>query len=104
MNTQTLLLHIQTALENVKAHNIVQFSTETKSPLFEKMVIASGNSSRQVQALAMRAAQEVKKNGGNILGIEGSEGWVLVDFGSVLLNIMTDEARNYYQLEELWRE
>lgn len=102
MKTATLLNLIQNALENVKAQNIVCFDTTSKSPLFEAMVIASGTSERQVAALARRALEDVKKNGGEVFGVEGSSGWVLVDFGAVLLNVMSLDARAYYNLEELW--
>ena len=102
LNTATLLDLIQNALENVKAQNIVRFDTRTKSLLFEAMVIASGTSERQVAALARRAVEDVKKNGGDVLGVEDSSGWVLVDFGAVLLNVMSPDTRAYYNLEELW--
>ncbi len=102
MNTKKLLDCIHTALENLKAQNIVQFDTRDKSPLFEAMVIASGTSSRQVEALANKASEAVKESGGKVWGVEGSDGWFLVDFGAVILNVMVQQTRDYYRLEELW--
>ena len=102
MNTQNLLDCIRNALENLKAQNIVLFDTREKSPLFEAMVIASGTSSRQVKALANKTSEAVKQSGGEVWGVEGSDGWFLVDFGAVILNVMIPQTRDYYRLEELW--
>ena len=102
LKTATLLDLIQNALENVKAQNIVLCETKGKSSLFDAMIIASGTSSRQVAALARRAQEYVKNAGGVVLGVEDSSGWVLVDFGNVILHVMSPDTRAYYNLEELW--
>ena len=68
------------------------------------ILIASGNSRRQVSALADKLIQSVKENKFKTLGVEGkAEGeWVLVDLGDIIVHIMHPSSREYYQLEKLW--
>ena len=92
------------ALEDIKAANIAVIDTSKKSPLFERMVIASANSPRQTRALADHVAKQLKLRGEPVLGTEGEDSgeWVLVDLGEVVVHIMQPAVRAYYQLEELW--
>jgi ribosome-associated protein len=92
------------ALEDVKARDIVVFDTARLPSMFERVVIASGESSRQVKALADRVREKIKENGGRVYGIEGQNGgeWVLVDLGDVVVHIMHPQARAFYNLEEVW--
>jgi ribosome-associated protein len=68
------------------------------------MVIASGESSRQVKALARNVVDKLKQAGVEIVGMEGEETgeWVLVDLGNVIVHVMHPAVREYYNLEELW--
>jgi len=92
------------ALEDIKGKDIVVFNTERLSPIFERVVIASGDSSRQVKSLADNVAVELKKLGCKVYGIEGAETgeWVLVDLGDVVVHVMHPTIRSYYNLEEIW--
>ncbi len=92
------------ALEDVKGDNIVVIDTHELSPLFSRMVVCTGSSNRQVKALANNVIEEYKKNGIDIVGVEGEAGgeWVLVDCGDVVVHIMLPQVRNYYDLESLW--
>lgn len=92
------------ALEDVKARDIVVFNTARLPSMFERVVIASGESSRQLNALADRVREKVKENGGRVYGVEGEKGgeWVLVDLGDVVVHIMHPQARAFYNLEEVW--
>jgi ribosome-associated protein len=92
------------ALENVKGHDIVVFDVRKLTPMFDRMVIASGDSSRQVNALARNVQNELKAAGAKVYGVEGEANgeWVLVDLGPVLVHIMHPTIREYYNLEELW--
>ena len=92
------------ALEDVKGHDIVVFNTGDMASLFERVVIASGDSNRQVKALADNVARRLKALGERVHGIEGGANaeWVLVDLGDVVVHIMHPAVRSYYNLEELW--
>lgn len=92
------------ALEDVKARDIVVFNVTKKTALFDKVIVASGDSNRQVRALANNVSEEVKKNGGHVLSIEGAQTgeWVLVDLGAVIVHVMQPAIRQYYNLEEIW--
>jgi ribosome-associated protein len=91
-------------LEDVKAHNIVVFNTEALSPLFERVIIASGTSNRQTKALASSVRETVKKRGLAVLRTEGEDNgeWIIVDCGAAVAHIMQPAIRDYYHLEEIW--
>lgn len=92
------------ALEDVKGHDIVVFNTARMPSMFERVVIASGDSNRQVKALAERVQEKVRENGARVYGVEGegSGDWVLVDLGDVVVHIMHPTVRSFYNLEEVW--
>ncbi|HUQ25664.1 MAG TPA: ribosome silencing factor [Burkholderiales bacterium] len=92
------------ALEDVKARDIVVFNTARLPSMFERVIIASGDSSRQVKALADHVRDKVKENGGKVYGIEGEKGgeWVLVDLGEIVVHLMHPTVRSFYNLEEVW--
>ena len=92
------------ALEDIKGHDIVAFDVRKLTSLFDRMVIASGDSSRQVNALSRSVQDKLKAAGVRVFGVEGEANgeWVLVDLGPVLVHIMQPAIRQYYNLEELW--
>lgn len=92
------------ALEDIKAENIVVLEVSGLSTLFEWMVIASANSTRQTKALANHVNEKLKEAGQHVVGMEGLETgeWVLVDLGDVIVHIMQPAIRQYYNLEGLW--
>lgn len=92
------------ALEDIKARDIVVFNVTKRTALFDKVIVASGDSNRQVRALANNVSEEVKKGGGHVLSIEGAQTgeWVLVDLGAVIVHVMQPAIRQYYNLEEIW--
>ncbi|PXW94783.1 ribosome-associated protein [Sphaerotilus hippei] len=104
MDIRKLQRAIVDGLEDVKAQDIVVFNTEHLSPLFERVVIASGTSNRQTKALAASVRDQVKALGGQILSIEGEDNgeWIIVDCGSAVAHIMQPGIRQYYHLEEIW--
>ena len=92
------------ALEDIKARDIVVLKVGHLSPLFERIVIASADSTRQVKALADNVREKLKALGAPVLSVEGEESgeWVLVDLGAIVVHVMQPTIRQYYNLEELW--
>jgi ribosome-associated protein len=92
------------ALEDVKGRDIVVYNVAHQSPMFERVVIASGDSGRQVNALAASVEDRMKAMGARVLGVEGRRGgeWALVDLGDIVVHVMHPEVRSHYNLEELW--
>ncbi len=92
------------ALEDIKGRDIIVFNTARMPSMFERVVIASGDSTRQVKALADRVQEKVRQNGARVYGVEGeaSGEWVLVDLGDVVVHIMHPTVRDFYNLEEIW--
>jgi len=92
------------ALEDIKGRDIVVFNTARMPSMFERVVIASGDSTRQVKALADRVQEKARESGARVYGVEGeaSGEWVLVDLGDVVVHIMHPTVRSFYNLEEVW--
>jgi ribosome-associated protein len=92
------------ALEDVKARDIVVFNVAAQTAYFERVVIASGDSSRQVNALATHVQEKLKALGAKVVGVEGRRNgeWVLVDLGDIVVHVMHPAVRSHYNLEELW--
>ncbi|WP_373814369.1 ribosome silencing factor, partial [Neisseria dentiae] len=78
--------------------------TQEKTSLFARMIIASGDSNRQVKALANNVAVDLKEAGFEILGSEGQDGgeWALVDAGDLVVHIMLPAVRDFYDIDTLW--
>ena len=94
------------ALEDVKGRDIVIFNVARQTAFFERVVIASGDSSRQVNALAASVQERARSIGAQVHGVEGRKNgeWVLVDLGDIIVHVMHPAVRSYYNLEELWGE
>lgn len=105
-DTQKLQRAIVDGLEDVKGHDIQVFNTEHLSPLFERVIVASGTSNRQTKALASSVIDAVREAGFPKPRIEGEENgeWIIVDCGPAVAHIMQPAIRQYYHLEEIWGE
>jgi ribosome-associated protein len=92
------------ALEDIKARDITVLDVRKLTSLYDTMIIATAESSRQVKALAQHVREALKKAGAIIIGVEGEQSgeWVLVDGGDIVVHIMQPATRAYYNLEELW--
>ena len=101
---QKLQRLIVDALEDVKAQDIVVFNTEHLSPLFERVIIATGTSNRQTKSLAISVRDKVREAGLPKPRLEGEDNgeWIIVDCGPAVVHIMQQAIRQYYHLEELW--
>src|SRR5438105_3185914 len=104
MDIRKLQRAIVDGLEDVKAQNIVVFNTEHLSPLFERVIIASGTSNRQTKALASSVRDAVKSRGFPVTRTEGEDNgeWIIVDCGAAVVHVMQPAIRDYYHLEEIW--
>jgi ribosome-associated protein len=92
------------ALEDIKGKDIQVYNTASMPSMFERVVIASGDSNRQVKALAQSVQEKIKQNGAKVYGVEGERSgeWVLVDLGDVVVHVMHPTVREFYDLEEVW--
>jgi ribosome-associated protein len=91
-------------LEDVKAQDIQVFNTEAITPLFERVIIASGTSNRQTKALAASVRDKVAEAGFAKPRVEGEDNgeWIIVDCGQAVVHVMQPAIRQYYRLEEIW--
>lgn len=92
------------ALEDKKGEDILLLDIHEVAYFADYFVICSGTSDRMVQALADAAVEQVKKQfdlNGRVEGLP-AYGWVLVDFGDVILHVFSPDRRQYYRLEDLW--
>lgn len=101
---QKLQRAIVDGLEDVKGQDIVVFNTAELSPLFERVIIASGTSNRQTKALAASVRDAVREAGFDKPRIEGEENgeWIIIDCGQAVAHVMQPVIRQYYRLEEIW--
>ena len=104
MDIRKLQKIVVDALEDIKGKDIEVINTTKLTSLFDRLVIATGDSNRQVKALANNVAVTLKGQGVDIVGMEGEQfgEWVLVDAGDVVIHIMLPAVRDYYDLEALW--
>ena len=91
-------------IEDMKGRDIIDINVEGKSTVTDTMLVCSGNSKRHVRSIAENVVIEMKRAGLPPLSIEGQETgeWVLVDLGEVVVHVLQDETRDFYQLEKLW--
>ena len=106
MTLLKLVKTVVTALEEIKARDIEVLDVTKITTLFDRMIIVSGDSTRQTKAIANNVSEKVKAAGGAVYGVEGEQTgeWILVDLGDVLVHVMQSAVRAHYNLEELWAE
>ena len=104
MDLKKLQKLVVSALEDIKGRDIEVLNTTKLTSLFDRIVIATGDSNRQVKALARSVQEKVGEAGGEVISIEGEENgeWVLVDLGDIVVHVMQPAIRAHYNLEELW--
>src|SRR3982750_2728048 len=92
------------ALEDIKGRDILIYDTARMPSMFERVVIASGDSTRQVKALADNVEEQLTAQGAKVYGVEGARTgeWILVDLGDVVVHVMHPTVRDFYNLEEIW--
>ena len=103
-SSDSLLLLVVRALQDIKGKNIEILSVSHLTALFDTIVLVSADSTRQTRALARHLSDELHQSGHDIIGMEGlnSGEWILVDLGTVVVHIMQPATRLYYDLASLW--
>jgi len=97
---------IENILSDNKAIEIRSVNLKDKTSIADFMIIASGNSSRHIQALSEILLNELKKKGINNCRIEGknSSDWKLIDASDIIIHIFHPKKRKFYDLEKMWSE
>ena len=93
-------------LDNNKALDIISIDLANKSSMADYMIIASGTSSRHIQALSEQVLEKFKNSGIKNCKIEGSDSneWKLIDGIDLIVHIFNPEKRKFYELEKMWSE
>ena len=104
MNSEELCELVVAALDEIKAQDIVRLNVRDMTTVTDWMVVASGTSSRHVQALVDNVIEKAKAAGVRPTGVEGESGgeWVLLDLQDALVHVMLPKVREFYNLEKLW--
>jgi ribosome-associated protein len=105
MQQEALQKVIISSLEELKANNIQVLDLHSLSTFTDVMVIASGQSTRHVKALASKVIEKSKLAGVRPLGVEGQQEaeWILLDLNDILVHVMLPQVRDFYKLEKLWQ-
>jgi ribosome-associated protein len=104
MTAQEKVEKIAEAADDMKAEQIETLDVREKTSVAEFFVVCSGTSDRHVQAIAERVAEKMAISRVKPLRVEGERsGWVLQDYGDVILHVMKEEQRQFYDLETLWK-
>jgi ribosome-associated protein len=105
MDIRKLQKIVVSALEDIKGKDIEVINTTKLTSMFDRIVIATGDSNRQVKALANNVQEKIKEAGGEVVSTEGEDSgeWVLVDLGDIVVHVMQASVRQFYNLEELWQ-
>ena len=106
MSPNKLKDRVMDSLEDLKAVDQLCLNVSSLTTLTDYMVIVTGTSSRHIQSLAERVVEDLKKLNIRPLSLEGegTQEWVLVDYGDVIVHLMSAQARTFYDLESLWDE
>ena len=94
------------ALDDLKAQDILVLDIREISDFAHWFIIATASSSRNAKAISNKLIESLKLQKQNLVGVEGQDDseWILVDCGDVVVNIMQQETREFYDLESLWGE
>ena len=94
------------SLSESKAENILSLDVKSISSFTDEIIIATANSNRHAKSVSEKLVDKLKQDKIHIIGVDGQveSGWILVDCGSIVINIMKKEEREFYDLEGLWGE
>jgi ribosome-associated protein len=106
LDTLEIAKDIITALDEIKGEDIILLDVRERFPFADYFLICSGSSNRMLKGLAKAVEDAVKQKyglGGRVEGVP-EDGWLLIDFGDIIVNLFSYAQREYYRLEDLWRE
>ena len=103
-SVEDLLAFILKFLDDGKAQDVLSIDLKGKTSLADYLVVASGSSTRQVNALAVTLAEKLKEKhiSCRIEGKQGTGEWMIIDLGDIIVHIFHPETRAFYEIEELW--
>ena len=106
MDSKELAIDLARALDAKKGRDIKVLRVEDLTTVTDYFVIATGTSTTHVGALADEADFQLGRKGVQVLRTEGHDGkrWILLDYGSVIVHVFTQEAHDFYDLEHLWAD
>ena len=106
MDSTALAALVVRAIEDIKGRDVVSIDVHELTDVMDIMVVASGTSSRHVKSIASNVVDAARDAGERTIGTEGVDAgeWILVDFGGVVVHVMSEEARRFYAIEKLWSE
>ena len=104
MNSKKMAILAAKTLDSKKALDIICLDIESKSSIADYFILASGGSERQIKALSEEVDDQFAKEGLIVKSIEGkaSSGWILLDFGDIIVSVLTIEMREKYNIEKVW--
>lgn len=104
MTAEDKLQYITEFADEMKAENIEVLDIRQKTSVADYFIVCTGTSDRHVGSIADKVAEKMRALKERPLRIEGEQtGWVLQDYGDVVLHVMRDEQREFYDLETLWK-
>ncbi len=100
----SLITWIEGELTDAKARDLITLPVHNKTTITDYMIICTGTSNRHVKAIADKVTEHAKKKAHPPLSVEGEQSaeWIVVDLGEVIIHVMQQETRDFYQLEKLW--
>ena len=106
MDSRTVLDKIVAIIGTHKAEDVIAFDVRKVVSYADYVLVCSGQSSRQVSAIGDHVVEDLKREGIEPLGIEGKHdgGWVLLDYGSIIVHLFDDPVRAFYNLEAMWSD
>ena len=106
MDSRNLALLAAEVMENKKAEDVLVLHIEGKASFADYLVIASGRSERQIGALSDDVQDAYGEQGMIARSVEGKKesGWILMDFGDIIVNVLTEEMRERYKIEKVWAD
>ena len=89
-----------------KASDVLLLDIRELTTIADYFIICNGNNARQIAAIAEAIEEELRKQGARLLNREGvaESGWLILDYGDIIVHIFGPKEREYYRLERLWSE